>query len=485
MVATPSRLTVNSQIPVLCVDLDGSLLATDLLWESMLLAVKSRPSLLLAFPFWLLRGKAYLKRRIAERINVNASTLPYRSDVLSFLEEEKKTGRKIVLTTASDLRLVQPIAQYLRVFDDVIASNDGVNLKGAVKKRILEDRFGRRQFDYLGDSAADLAVWESANAALLVEPSRSTLKRATRISTIQRVFRYKVSRLRAVFKALRCNQWCKNLLIFVPLLTSHEVFELGLLIKALIGFVAMSSCASSIYIINDFLDIEADRQHPRKRLRPFAAGTLSIPVGAVLTVVLCLGGLGLAWVALPPICTVTLVVYLALTVSYSVLLKRKIVADVISLALSYTLRILMGGAAVGVEISAWLLAFSLFLFLSLAFVKRYGEIGVMNNRRGDNEVPGRAYIADDKAWMSNMGGTSGYLAILVFALYINSDDVTVLFRHPHLLWLACPPLLYWISRIWLLCSRGKIDDDPLVFTAKDRVSYAVGLMVILVLVVAL
>jgi len=199
-----------------------------MLWESVLLAVKSRPSLLLIFPFWLLRGKAYLKRKIAERVKVNAAALPYRSDVLSFLVREKKAGRKIVLTTASDMRLVQPIAQHIGVFDDVIASDGELNLKGTVKQKILEDRYGSKQFDYLGDSAADLAVWESANAALLVEPSKGTLKRAMRVATVERVFHSKVSRLLAVVKALRCNQWSKNLLIFVPLLTSHEIFELGL-----------------------------------------------------------------------------------------------------------------------------------------------------------------------------------------------------------------------------------------------------------------
>jgi 4-hydroxybenzoate polyprenyltransferase/phosphoserine phosphatase len=484
ILANASHLPAHTQSPVLCVDLDGSLLATDMLWESVLLAVKSRPSLLLIFPFWLLRGKAYLKRKIAERVKVNAAALPYRSDVLSFLVREKKAGRKIVLTTASDMRLVQPIAQHIGVFDDVIASDGELNLKGTVKQKILEDRYGSKQFDYLGDSAADLAVWESANAALLVEPSKGTLKRAMRVATVERVFHSKVSRLLAVVKALRCNQWSKNLLIFVPLLTSHEIFELGFILKALTAFVAMSFCASSIYIINDFLDVEADRQHPKKKFRPVAAGTLSIPTGAGLAAVMCLGGLVLGWQMLPLRFTGLLLVYLTLTVSYSILLKRKMVADVITLALLYTLRILIGGAAVGVAISAWLLAFSMFLFLSLAFVKRYGEIGVIH-RRSDEEVPGRAYIADDKAWMSNMGGTSGYLGILVFALYINSNEVAALYRHPEVLWFACPPLLYWINRTWLLASRGKIDDDPLVFAATDRVSYAVALLVAIAIVAAL
>ena len=483
MSAKASHLPIHTQRPVLCVDLDGSLLATDMLWESMLLAVKSRPSLLLIFPFWLLRGKAYLKRKIAERVKVNAAALPYRSDILSFLVREKKAGRKIVLTTASDMSLVLPIAQHIGVFDDVIASDGRLNLKGTVKQKILEDRYGRKQFDYLGDSAADLAVWESANAALLVEPSNGTLKRALRIATVERVFHGKVNPLLAVVKALRCNQWSKNLLIFVPLLTSHEISELGLVVKAVIAFVAMCFCASSIYIINDFLDVEADRQHPKKRFRPFAAGTLSIPAGAGLAAVMCLGGLVLGWQMLPLRFTGLLLAYLMLTVSYSMLLKRKIVADVVTLALLYTFRILIGGAALGVVISAWLLAFAMFLFLSLAFVKRYGEIGVVH-RRSDEEVPGRGYIAEDKVWMSNMGGASGYLAILVFALYINSPDVAVRYRHPEVFWFACPPLLYWINRIWLLASRGKIDDDPLVFTATDRVSYAVGLLVAIAIVAA-
>ena len=468
--------------PVLCVDLDGTLLATDMLWESVLQLLKQRFYLLFVLPFWLVRGKAYLKHRLAAYVRINPATLPYREEVVSFLVKEKKRGRRIVLVTASDRELAKPIAQHLGLFHDVFASDGAVNLAGAKKRTMLESRFGYRKFDYVGNSTADLSVWESANAALLVEPSKRTLKKARHLSSVQRVFCCEVNRLREAVKALRCYQWSKNMLIFVPLLTSHQLFEGELVVRALAAFIAMSFCASSIYIINDFLDIEADRQHPKKRYRPFAAGTLPIPLGAILAALMGGGGLALSWLTLPHAFSWLLLVYISLSLSYSMFLKSKIVADVVALALLYTLRILIGGAAVGIIISPWLLAFSMFLFLSLAFVKRYGEIGVLEKPLHP-EIPGRGYIVDDKEWMRNMGGVSGYLSVLVFALYINSYH-TPLYSHPEVLWLACPPLLYWIGRIWLLAARGQVKDDPLVFTAKDRVSYAVGIIVIAALVAA-
>lgn len=470
--------------PVLCVDLDGTLLATDMLWESVLQLLRQRIYLLFALPIWLFRGKAYLKWKIATHIKIDPASIPYREDVVSFLMEERKKGRHIVMVTASDRLLAEPIARHLGLFHDVFASNGGLNLAGNAKRQKLEESFGYRQFDYIGNSAADVAVWKSANAALLVQPSQRTLRNATRISSVQRVFRAKVSRLHGTVKALRCHQWSKNILIFVPILTSHSMLEGPLVLRAIAAFIAMSVCASSIYIVNDFLDIEADRQHPKKRHRPFAAGTLSIPFGAGLATFIGGGGLALSWLTLPLPFNWLLWAYISLSLCYSLLLKSKVVADVITLALLYTLRILIGGAAIEIVISPWLLAFSMFLFLSLAFVKRYGEIGVLK-RPISAEIPGRGYFADDKEWMRNMGGVSGYLSVLVFALYINSHEVTSLYSRPEILWFASPPLLYWIGRIWLLAARGKVEDDPLVFAATDRVSYAVGIIVVAAIVAAL
>jgi 4-hydroxybenzoate polyprenyltransferase/phosphoserine phosphatase len=471
-------------VPVLCVDLDGTLLATDLLWESILRLVKRKLHLVLALPFWLVQGKAYLKRRLTAYISIDPTTLPYRDEIISFLADEKKSGRKIVLVTASDRRAAESIARHLGLFHEVLASDAAVNLAGTKKRQVLESRFGHGGFDYIGNSMADVAVWESANAALLVEPSNGILKKATSVSSIQRVFPAKSSRLRAIIRAMRCHQWLKNILIFVPLLMSHKLLQGELVLRCFVAFVAMSLCASSIYIINDFLDLEADRQHPRKRLRPFAAGTLSIAAGVILAATIGIGGFVFGWMILPANFTWLLMGYVALTLSYSMLLKSKVVADVIALALLYMLRILIGGAAVEVPISPWLLALSVFLFLSLAFVKRFGEIDVLKNPIL-SEIPGRGYIADDKEWMRNMGGTSGYLSILVLALYINNPEVTTLYSRPEFLWLACPPLLYWISRIWLLAARGKVEDDPLVFAAQDRVSYAVGIIVVAAIVAAI
>lgn len=470
--------------PVLCVDLDGTLLATDMLWESVLRLLKQRIYLAFALPFWLFRGKAYLKWKIAAHIKFDPASIPYREDVISFLIEEKKKGRHIVMVTASDRQLAEPIARHLGLFHDVFASDGELNLAGTAKRQRLEKSFGYRQFDYIGNSVADVAVWKSANAALLVDPSKRIVQIASRISSVRHVFRAKTNHLRSIVNAVRCHQWSKNFLIFVPILTSHHLLDRSLLVSALVAFTAMSFCASSIYIVNDLLDIEADRQHPRKKNRPFAAGTLSIPGGIVLVVILSVVGLCIAWLMLPRIFIGFLAAYISLSFSYSFLLKSKIVADVVTLALLYTLRILIGGAATGITISPWLLAFSMFIFLSLAFIKRYGEIGVLK-KPIHGEIPGRGYVVDDKEWMRTMGGVSGYLSVLVFALYINSREVTSLYNHPEILWFACPPLLYWISRIWLLAARGKVDDDPLVFAAKDRVSYAVAIILTAAIVAAL
>jgi len=484
MLSLVKEKTRGTESATLCVDLDGTLVATDMLWESVLLLIKQNPVILFVLPLWLIQGRAVFKRQVAKRVKIHASSLPYNQQVVAYLVEERKKGRKIVLATASDRDLVEPIVNHLGIFDEVVASDGAVNLKSASKRKILEDRFGYRQFDYVGNSAADLAVWKSARFALLVDPPRGTLRQARRISSVAHVFQRRSSSIGGLLKVLRFHQWSKNLLLFVPLITAHRIFEFQSIFQVLYGFAAMSLCASSIYIVNDLLDIDADRAHPRKRLRPFAAGTLSIPVGIVFVFLLSVSGIALGFVLLPPLFTALLLGYLAVTVSYSLLLKHKVVADVITLALLYTLRILIGGAAVSITISPWLLGFSVFLFMSLAFVKRYGEIDVLK-KSAVEEIPGRAYFIEDKEWMRSTGTTSGYLAILVLALYISSNEVSSLYHYPHLLWLACPPLLYWISRIWLLAARAKVDDDPLVFAMKDRVSYGVAILVTLALTLAL
>lgn len=472
-----------SDAPALCVDLDGTLLATDVLWESVLLLLKRKPHLMFLLPFWLLKGKAALKHNIAQKVRLDVANLPYRQDVLDFLIEEKDSGRHIVLATASDRKAAEAIANHLGLFSDVIASDGIENLSGIKKREALEARFSDQGFDYIGNSRVDLPLWEAANAALLVDPSKRMLAKARRKANVKQVFSTKTNRLRTIVKALRCYQWVKNLLVFVPLIMAHKLSDQTKMLDAFWAFCAFSLCASGIYILNDLADLKTDRLHPKKRLRPFACGKLSIPAGLMLSVALLTGAFTIAAAALPFWFSAGLLFYMIVTLAYSFYLKRTTVADVMTLAGLYTLRVLLGGVATGIGISTWLLEFSMFFFLCLAFVKRYTEFDVLQ-MSSEGRLPGRGYIAGDKDWMLKMGSGSGYLSVLVLALYINDDHVADLYNHPKLLLLICPALLYWISRLWLLTSRGYLEDDPIVFAIKDVRSYLIGIIIAAILVAA-
>jgi 4-hydroxybenzoate polyprenyltransferase len=290
------------------------------------------------------------------------------------------------------------------------------------------------------------------------------------------------SQLLAVPQALRAHQWVKNLLVFVPVLLDHKIFDLPVLSKAMVAFAAFCLAASGTYVLNDLLDSDADRRHRTKRNRPFAAETLSRSFGFSMVPLLFAAAL-LCSLWLPPQFLILLAIYVVLTSAYSIYLKRIAILDVLLLAGLYTLRVLAGVAASHVRFSTWLLAFSMFLFLSLAFLKRYAELSELKGGATDT-LERRGYLRSDREWLGSMGGASGYLAVLVLALYINSEQVMALYRMPLLLWLICPLLLYWISRMWLLAHRGRIDQDPIVATVRDPVSYVIGALVALVLYAA-
>lgn len=292
------------------------------------------------------------------------------------------------------------------------------------------------------------------------------------------------SRVLALVRALRIHQWVKNLLVFVPVILDHKLFNGEVMAKAGTAFAAFCCAASSAYILNDIMDLEADRRHPTKRYRPFAAGTLSPALGAVLVPGLLAIAFVASWATLPASFIELLAIYVVLTSLYSLYIKRVPVLDVLLLAALYTLRVLAGIAAADVRFSTWLLAFSMFLFLSLAFLKRYTEVSAMEGPSTE-QVRGRGYLRGDREWLGSMGGASGYLSVLVLALYINSEQVVVLYRRPLLLWLVCPLLLFWTSRMWLLAHRGQIHDDPIVATVRDPASYLLGALVGLVMYLAL
>ena len=479
-----SRSTTQRKNTILCVDLDGTLVATDILWESVLHLCKHQPWFLLIFPFWIVRGKAYFKQQVAQRVILDPAQLPYRQEVLSFLYQRKKTGRTLVLATGSDRQPAEAIAAHLGIFSEVIASNGITNLSGREKCLELESRFGLHNFDYIGNSEADLAVWPSAHAAFLVGPSRRVLAQAKKTSSIQSVFPPYTHSIQASIKALRIHQWVKNVLVFLPLLTAQQLLNVTAVGQAGLAFMAISLCASSLYLLNDLLDLEADRRHPQKKTRPLASGTVSISTALILIPVLLIGSFATSWLTLPGEFIKLLGIYCLTTVVYSLLLKQVPIMDVLTLAGLYSLRVFAGGLAIGVPISAWLLAFSMFFFLSLAFGKRYSEIQFRKVDKHEG-LERRGYFGGDKEALSTMGTVSGYLSVLVLALYINSPDVLDHYQHPQLLWFVCPLLLYWISRTWLLANRGNIQDDPLLTAIKDPQSYSVAAAITLVCLFAI
>jgi 4-hydroxybenzoate polyprenyltransferase len=456
----------------LVVDLDGTLLRSDLLHESTLKLLRGGPHLVLALPLWLASGKARLKRQIAERVSLDIESLPFDADVVAWIKEQREHGRRVVLCTASDAKFANEVAAHLGVFDEVIASDGSTNISSHRKAAALVSRYGERGFDYAGNSRADLPVWSKARRAVVVGAPAGVRRAARASAEVEREFSRQRGGTSSWLKALRLHQWMKNLLLFLPLLGAHQIFNLSLLSDALVGFLAFGLCASSVYVLNDLMDLESDRRHPRKRQRPFAAGLLSPLAGSVVSVALLLGAFGVSLFVRPAF-VAWLAVYFVVTLAYTFWLKRKVLLDVLSLAGLYTIRIVAGGAAVGLPSSFWLLAFSLFLFLSLAFVKRYSELQVMQ-AQGQDEAHGRGYLTVDLPLIQTLGIVAGFVAVLIMALYINGESVVQLYRNPQLMWLTIPILLYWVSRIWVKAHRGEMHDDPVLFAIRDRVSLISG-----------
>jgi 4-hydroxybenzoate polyprenyltransferase len=466
----------------LCVDLDGTLIRSDLLVESAIVLLKRNILRLLQFPIWLLRGKAHFKQKLADLVDPAVDLLPYHEPFLQFLKDQKAQGRMLVLATSSNRKYADEVARYLGLFDRVMASDSSTNLGGSRKGRQLVEAFGPGRFDYAANAAVDLEVWCHARKAILVETSTGVAKKAEKLIPVERVFTRRGLGFSGMMKAIRIHQWLKNLLVFVPLITSHQLDDPARLMQAAIAFLAFGLCASSAYLTNDLLDLPADRQHPGKRNRPLASGGLPIMAGIVAVPVLFAAAMVIA-LTLPGGVIALLVAYYFITLSYSLWLKAQLVVDVLVLAGLYTMRLIVGGAATGITLSFWLLGFAMFLFLSLALLKRYSEL-LLSSRRKLDSVQGRDYRSEDLEGLAQFGAVSGYLSVLVLALYINSEEVNALYEYPRLIWLLCPLLLYWISRIWLLARRDQMHEDPVVFAMKDRISYWVGLIALSILWIA-
>lgn len=456
----------------LVVDLDGTLIHTDMLHESALRALRDRPLDVLRMPYWLLQGKAVLKRQLARHACFDATSLPYNLLLLEWLREQRSAGRRLILCTASDIAIATSIAEHLGLFEAVMASDGSLNLAGRHKAEALVRRFGEAGFDYAGNSRTDLAVWRRARRAIVVNGGAALAGAAALDCPVEQVFPPPAVGIRTWGRVLRVHQWLKNILLLVPLLAGHMLGDMAALRALLLAFVAFCLCASAVYIANDLLDLESDRQHPRKRMRPFASGRVPAWMGVLLAPLLLLASYALAQ-RVGMAFSAWLTAYFLLTCAYSLGLKRLILIDCLVLAVLYTLRIVAGAAAAGNSLSFWLLAFSVFLFLSLAFVKRYAELQVQM-LNGREKVHGRGYFTSDAPLVQMLGITSGYASAVVLALYLNSDAVRVLYRTPEVVWGAVPAMLFWISWIWMKAHRGEMHDDPLVFAMQDKASLLAG-----------
>jgi 4-hydroxybenzoate polyprenyltransferase/phosphoserine phosphatase len=467
----------------LYVDLDGTLIKSDLLHESLLGLLKREPWAAFLIPMWLMRGRASLKREIAERVDIDVASLPYSDSFVTFLREQAASGRELVLATASDAKYARQVAAHVGVFTASLSSDGTVNLSGERKLAAIEAHAQGRRFDYAGNSRQDVPIWDKSHGAILVNPDRG-VEAAVR-DRVQVTSRFLDRRTRVIdyLVALRPHQWAKNALLAVPLLMSHRFTDPVAVLQVLIAFIAFSLAASSVYLLNDLLDLGADRQHPRKRLRPFASGAVPVSRGLLLVPLLTLLSLVIAaQVSLPFVGA--LVAYLAITLAYSFRLKHYVLIDVLVLAALFTTRVIAGGVAIQALPSVWLLAFCVFVFTALALVKRCSELVTME-RQGATAARGRDYRVSDGVPLMVMGIASGYASVLVVALYISSGAVTGLYSRAEWLWLLCPVLMYWISRLWLKTHRGEMHDDPLVFAMKDRASRILGVVSLAILLAAI
>jgi len=475
---------INSADPIppcpLCVDLDGTLVHTDLLIESVFGLLKENPLNLFRLPGWLLKGKAHLKQQIADRVELDVSLLPYNRPLLNYLEDQKSRGRTLVLATATNIKYASQISMHLGLFKEVLASDARTNLSGDIKRHHLVRAFGEKGFDYAGNDDIDVAIWIHARQAILVDTSPGVRRQARDVAEVNREFCSRGSGLFQHLRSMRLHQWLKNLLVFIPLIMAHQVQQPQLLLLAVLAFLAFGLCASSVYLLNDLLDLDADRRHRTKRRRPLAAGTLPIMHGVLMIPILLFLAFCVA-LFLPAEFTWVLLSYYMVTLAYSLRLKQSPLTDVVVLAVLYTLRIIAGAAAVSTAPSFWLLAFSMFLFFSLALVKRFAELLGLTREQQPGIVAARGYRAEDLEGLAQSGITSGYLSVLVLALYINSEQVKALYTHPEFIWLLCPLLLYWIGRVWLLARRGEMQEDPVVFAIQDRRSLLIACTGVLIL----
>ncbi len=470
----------NNNIP-LCVDLDGTLLKTDTLHELFLASIKQKPWIILLLPFLLLKGKHHLKEYLSKNFQLNVALLPRNETFFEFLQKQYDKKRELILVTGCHEKTANAIADHYGLFKQTHATSE-YNLTGHKKAELLEKIYGKNNFDYAGNAAVDTPIWDISREKILVNADRSLGNKLHRRHNFSEIFDTRSIGLKTILKAIRIHQWTKNALLFIPALTSHTLFDNDNIMHLLAAFIAFSCCASFSYIVNDMFDLEADRKHHRKKSRPFASGEISIVIGFLLALLL-LTIAGSLSLLLTTQFIALLVIYFILTNLYSLRLKQIPILDVSVLGGLYTLRVLAGAVAIDTVPTFWLIAFSSFLFFSLAIVKRLSELLYLEQNT-NAPVKARGYLAPDISTLRSLGSSASIAAVLVLALYIDSHNVKTLYNSPRHLWLLCPTLLIWLGRVWLVTGRGKMHDDPVVFALKDRVSWLIFLIASAILVSA-
>lgn len=465
----------------LCIDLDGTLVRSDTLHEAIISTVLADWTNLLRIPVWLGRGRAAFKHEIGKRWQFDPAQLPYNEDLLKLLRKEKERGRTLVLATASNDFVARSIAQHLELFDQVVASDGSTNLRGRRKAERLTSLFGEKGFAYAGNDSTDFAVWEKAGSAIVVNASSSVRRIAAKRYAGVSIIGKREHQLGPLIRALRPYQWVKNGFVLIPLFTSGGLSDVNAWIHSLVAIASFCAVASAIYLLNDISDLSADRAHPRKRNRPFASGSLDIITGLAVSPLLALLGALLAiwsgaWIAVG--------VYAILSTAYTARLKEMPLVDVFILAALYTLRVEGGGEASGHAVSLWLLGFSSFIFLSLALVKRVSELDRLRIEGTIRTAARRGYMVQDLQILQMFGIGATFASAVVLSLYVQSQTASQVYDRPWLLWFLIPLFLFWQCRLWLSTARGYMHDDPIVYTARDWVSWLVFTSVVTVMLVA-
>lgn len=449
----------------LCVDLDNTLIKTDIMFEASIKLLQKNPIKFIIFLYKFFISKSDGKFYLSNNIEIDSKFIPLNEEVLNFCKQRYNAGHEVFIATGAPEKYALSICEQFNFVKNVYSSNEKTNLVSTNKRKLLTSLFGEKGYDYIGDSTKDIPIWNSAKHCYLVGNNTLLSKKIF----FEKVFTVEKNKLSDILKSLRPKQWVKNLLVFLPLLLAHQIQNTQKFQLAIQAFLSFCMIASAIYTMNDLTDIDNDRKHNLKKNRPLAACLISIDRSIILFLICAISGFLLGW-NLGFSSFLILALYATLNIGYSFSWKKIIILDVVLLTSFYLLRISIGGIATDITISPWMRAFSFFLFISLAFLKRYSEVKKVST----SEVAGRGYYASDAIALFSFGSTCALLTVLVFSQYIFQSQISNLYKSPDWLWAAAIILLYWLSLLWLRAFRNEVHDDPVMFVLKDKASLILG-----------